>query len=53
MIVEEIARGARVSAGLVVDSGNLHAPFRLHALLLGRCVDFMWTLQDVLAASAA
>lgn len=36
--------GVCMSAGLVLDSGNLHAPFPLHALQVVGWVDCMWTL---------
>lgn len=44
LIVEELSRGLCVSVGLVVESGNLHAPFPLHALQVVGCVDCTRTL---------
>lgn len=44
LIVEELGGVLRVSAGLVSDSGDLHAPFPLHVLQVVGWVDRMWTL---------
>lgn len=56
LIVEELGRGlsARVSAGLVLDSGNLHAPFPCDALqVVGWTVCGHLQLWDVFSASAS
>ena len=44
LIVDELSRGLRVSLGLVLGSGNLHAPFPLHALQVVWWEDCMRTL---------